>query len=165
MLKVSGSSSTASAHNRMSWSWKDRTSTPEALFGNGTEGARYAFCVYGTSVETEHLTATALVVPAGGTCRERPCWKTSKGKVAYNDGDGATAGIRKLSAKTSRNSTTVAIQARGVNLPMPGLPLSMQPEVIVQLRNNVGGCWEARYEEATRNDGSQYVAKTKGVVP
>ena len=52
----------------------------------------------------------------------------------------------------------ILVKGKGVNLPLPTLPLT-QP-VTVQLRSRDGGCWEAVYgAPATKNDATQFKDK------
>ena len=41
--------------------------------------------------------------------------------------------------------TKILLQGKGANLPMPVLPFIQNPNVVMQLKNSDGTCWETRY--------------------
>ena len=53
--------------------------------------------------------------------------------------------------------TKILVKGKGVDLPMPTLPLT--PMVTVQLKSESGVCWEAHYSTTQKNIPVQYRAK------
>ena len=51
------------------------------------------------------------------------------------------------------------IQVKGTNVALPTLPLSQDPEVVVQISNDGGECWESRFATAKKNDAKKFTAK------
>jgi hypothetical protein len=48
------------------------------------------------------------------------------------------------------------VKGKGVNVPLPPLPLAQDPTVTVQLRNGSGACWMAHYSSAVVNDATRF---------
>ena len=42
---------------------------------------------------------------------------------------------------------------------LPPLPLTQQPEVVLELSNSLGQCWQSRFATARKNDESKFEAK------
>jgi hypothetical protein len=104
----------------------------------------------------------SAVIPPGGSCGGNPCWKkighnTLKG-FKYRDRDGTNDGILKISLKIKRgNRAKVAVIGKGVNLPVPSLPLSQDPRIRVRLSNSIGNVFEVPYfPPALRNDSKTF---------
>ena len=85
-------------------------------------------------------------IPAG------PPWVAKAGSgpnFLYLDPTGSTEGIEKIRLRTNGkgNKTVLRLDARGLNMTLPG-PFSgeqyfaQDPEVIVQIENSEGGCWQ-----------------------
>jgi hypothetical protein len=136
--------------DKLSWRWiKGLTTFQE--FGDPANGSTdYRICVYDTVAGVPSLTTGALA-PAGGICAKgQPCWKaigrtTPKGFV-YNDKGVTPDGYLKIALRArTTGKGKITVRVAGLELPMPALPLNQDPEVIVQLSNSEGGCWEAVY--------------------
>ncbi len=142
------------------WKWTRGASTASPEFGNPAGGQTgYVLCVYDTSAGTPSL-AFRATAPAGGSCRGKPCWKTSaSGTVSYTDKDGTPEGLVKLTLKPSAfDQTKITARAKGGNAVLPALPLSQTPALTVQLRQSgAGPCWESVFASpATLNDGTLF---------
>ncbi len=108
---------------------------------NGPSGA--VLCVFDMTSATAR-TLTDAVVPAGGTCRGKPCWKAIRDGYQYRDPDATHDGVSAITLRASEAKGS-AIQAKGGG-PNLALPTSFTnvTHVLVQLTN--GPCLEARYD-------------------
>lgn len=127
------------AKDRLDWKWSHGSATSLPELGDPVTTDAYALCLY----EDTTLRAT-LQVPAGGTCRGKPCWRASSAKFQYSDRDGAADGITKLTLRAgSDGRASIQAKGRGLALPMPAIGM-FTGAVSVQLRNRTTGlCWDA----------------------
>ncbi len=153
----------------MNFRWQKGAATTVGDFGDPVNGSTsYDLCVYDESGDVPSLVMSATI-PAGGSCRGRPCWKTSgTGAVngyRYNDRDASNAGIRRIVLRPGvQDKARVQVKGKGANLALPGLPLTQDSHVTIQLRNDVGRCWGTAYDApAAINDGDRF--KDKHSVP
>ena len=99
------------------------------------------------------------IAPAGGTCRGRPCRKTtSTTGFKYADRDLTPDGLPGVTLRSgSLGRARITLKGKGDRLAMPTLPLSQDPRVTVQLVATTGACWETSHAApARRNDGVQF---------
>jgi hypothetical protein len=134
-------------------------------FGDPFTETDYALCVYDASSGAQPV--RALVAEADGTCGSGPCWRHLSGPgqpIEYFDrptesGGGTNPdGVRRIGLRPgAAGNAQVRVEARGLNLALPGLPLA-QP-VVVQLQASNGECWEATYSAAQVNTSTGFVAR------
>ena len=141
------------ARNKLAWNWTGGPTTAED-FGDPTSATSYALCVYdGSGVRL------SLVIPAGGTCGTRPCWKSTASGFRFGDA-AAAGGVHSATlVATAAGTGRIAVRGKGGSLPVPALPLTMP--VRVQLRRSgASTCWQADYTGAPlRNDPQQFRAR------
>jgi hypothetical protein len=51
------------------------------------------------------------------------------------------------------------VSVKGKEVALPTLPLTLQPEVVLQLSNSEGQCWQSSFSVAKENDESRFTAK------
>lgn len=156
-------------HAKLLWKWLKGESTTAADFGDpANSDTIYTLCVYGQVGGAARLALQAVVPPAG-TCNGQPCWRATSTGFKYGDPDAAADGVTKVILKSgSAGKAKIIVKGGGSALDTPPLPLSQDPQVIVQLkRTSVGSeCWESRFSApATKNDGSQFKDTGDGPVP
>ncbi len=140
------------------WQWrKGETTRPE--LGDPIGGTTsYALCVYDQSAGVSHL-RMRLRLPAGGTCRGKPCWKAQGATgLGYKDSEATPDGITGATFKSGPvGKASMQIKARGGALTLPALPLTQQAAVTVQLQNDAGACWTTTLPApAVRNDDQSF---------
>jgi hypothetical protein len=154
-LKISGDG----VGNRLTWKWTRGDSTLAAELGNPATGTTdYELCVYEEIGGTPLLVMSALA-PAGGVCAgSKECWSASAKGYRYRDRNLSPDGLLKLVVKAGAFGQSRAIViGRGPALRVPGMPLSQDPNVVVQLLNSDGACWGASYgTPAGRNTFDQF---------
>jgi hypothetical protein len=148
--------------NRLTWKWTRGDAVNSSELGNPLSGTTdYELCVY-EEFGGSPLLIMSAAAPAGGICGGgRSCWSTASRGFRYRDTNLAPDGLLKLVLKAGGNgqSRVIAI-GRGLDLRVPGMPLSQDPKVTVQLVNGDGTCWEARYgSPAGRNTDAQFKDK------
>ncbi len=152
------------SRDQLVWRWTrgDAVGLPE--LGNPVAGTTgYALCLYETTGGVSSLARPPIMIPGGGLCRGKPCWKAlgSTG-VKLTDRDRTPDGVESLLLRTGvAGKSSVVLTAKGANLLPPSLPLGQDPQVTVQLRNDAGACFGTSYAApAQKNDGSQFREKT-----
>jgi hypothetical protein len=110
----------------------------------------------------------AADVPAGGTCRGRPCWRTTSGLARYLDADRTPDGVQSILLKSVASPRgRVELKAKGENLelrnpryvlvpPLIDLWDYTQGPVVVQLRSG-GECWQTTFTTPRRLTGTAFV--------
>ncbi len=132
-------------------------------FGHPVAGiTNYVLCVYEDGL-TPSL-AMSAELPAGGTCGNRPCWKSlgSKGKgYSYKDRAATSDGLSKVLLRTGEEGRSkIIIKGGGPSLPVPALLFASYEGLVVQLVNGDGRCWESSYSApAKKNDGGKFLDK------
>jgi hypothetical protein len=103
------------------------------------------------------------LAPAAGLCRGRNCWKKRGDTFTYSDRDRSPNGLHRVQLRPgSGGETNITVQGKGENLALPGLPLSVSPEIIVQVLNSEpdGPCWAIRFGT---NDVVQSIGATSSL--
>lgn len=125
--------------DRLQWKWSKGTATTRAELGDPLATDEYALCLY------EGLTLRAtMLVPPGGSCNRKPCWRSTSKGYDYKNGDALPDGITQLSLRAgAEGKASILAKGRGTPLPMPALG-SLTGAIRVQLRNRTSGlCWDA----------------------
>jgi len=151
-----------STRDSLNFRWQRGAATTVGEFGDPVAGGTsYDLCIYDESADVPSLVMSAAI-PAGGTCRGKPCWKAAgSGAVngyRYNDPDSSNDGIRRIVLRPGPlGKARAQVKGKGNDLTLPGLPLSQDSQVTVQLRNSVGGCWGTSYDApASKNEADQF---------
>jgi hypothetical protein len=145
----------------LGWKWDRGEATLKADFGDPTAGTAYAVCLYDQVAEASVLRSQAHIVGAG-MCGTRPCWQETGQGFRYSDGAGASDGIVFIALKQGLDGRAqIAVKGYGDALDMPVLPLDQDPTVIMQLKNDLGTCWEASFAApASRNTQIEFRDKS-----
>jgi len=158
--------------------WKlTRTNADFNDFGDPIQSTSYALCMYDSRASDPNDPPDlirSMVVPAGGLCnkpgkRDAACWKSIVNrKYLYRDqrNPPPNDGIRKmiLTSSSKPDRATIVIQAKGVNLQPPPLPL--EGNIVFQLLNSrtelSDVCWEASYAPPFfKADGATFIDKSE----
>jgi hypothetical protein len=146
----------SSTRDQLKWKWTKGAATDPSELGDPVGGdTTYTLCVYDYDAGTPTV-VSSLVVPPGGTCGGKPCWKVSAGGFTYNDKTLSHDGVQQLRLRAATaGKTQVALQGKGTGLGFaPGwLPLAQSPRVTVQLTTDAGACWGADYTAPARTNG------------
>jgi hypothetical protein len=137
------------------WKWSKGAATAASEFGDPITETTYSLCIYDG---TQSLISRA-VVPPGGLCAQKPCWKQQSKGFVYKDRSLAAGGIKKVILRAGLDAAArIRVDGRGSNLDMPpmstnGTPtIAIFPPATVILKNSDGICWMARYNApALRN--------------
>ncbi|HEY2388377.1 MAG TPA: glycosyl hydrolase family 8 [Candidatus Binatia bacterium] len=145
------------AKDQLLWKWSKGAATSAADLGDPLAATSYDLCVYDGNAT---LVAAALV-PAGGTCSGRPCWKATSSGFSYTRKDLLPNGILKLDLRTGEaGRARITLKGKGDPLPMPMLPVTALP-LTVELRAGTGTCWSATYGAGVqRNDAALFKARS-----
>ena len=142
------------------WSWQKGAATTLGDLGDPVGGDDYTLCVYDESGAP--TLATGAVIPGGGTCKGKPCWKAlGTSGFAYKDSKRLRFGIAAIKLKAGPDGKAqLQIKGQGATLPVPALPAPLP--LRVQLTAENGTCWESVFATTgtTRNDGARYQGKS-----
>lgn len=135
---------TPDGRDALKWQWRAGSAITPAALGDPLTTNAVAACLYDTSTATPTLLFRA-VVPAGGICGTKACWKPSGGGFQYKSKAGAE-GIVGLSLRPGVDGKSrVDVKGAGAGLaghpfglPAPPLPVPMRMQVQVQ----GAGCFE-----------------------
>jgi len=146
---------------KLVWKWLKGDATALEDFGDPTTSTTYTLCIYDETNDVPSLSLTAAV-PPGGICDGDPCWSTIGAGFKYKDSAAVNGGIKNLLLKFGEaGKAKIIAKGIGAQLALPGLPLAQDTTVVVQLKNQLGTCWEARYSApASANDSGGF--KDKG---
>jgi cysteine-rich repeat protein len=140
----------------LQWKRAKAVDTPPSDFGDPLGPTQYGLCLYDESSPTPSLLAE--LAARQGTCGAKSCWKNlGLSGWKYHDKELTPDGLASMLLKGSLGGpSTIAMKARGTNLPGPTLPLPLPARVQLQATN--GACWEATYSAigVKRNDASQF---------
>ncbi len=152
--------------DRLVFKWIKGEATGLADLGNPSAATTYTMCIYDQTANVSSLVQES-VVPPGGTCNNRPCWKSTSKGYKYSDRLLSNDGIKIINLKSgAAGKAKIILKGQGPGLALPTLPLAQDQVVIAQLKNdlNAGECWEARFSgPATRSDTTLF--KDKGDAP
>ena len=111
---------------------------------SGLADADYQLCLYETSNGSATLVSQAEA-PAGSQ------WTAKRNGFRFR-GIGVPGDLDQLKIGTKKRIT---LSAKGREI--PSLPLAQASEVVVQLQNDLGRCWESRYPSpAKKNDDRRF---------
>ena len=154
------------AKDQLLFKWLDGEATGMADLGNPALATTYTFCLYDQVGGLSSLIVEAIVPPAG-TCKGRPCWKSTGKGFKYADRDRARNGMRVINLKAGGdNKAAILVKAQGPGIGLPSLPLQQNQAVIAQVKNDrlAGQGWESRFTgPANKNDSVRF--KDKGDAP
>ena len=140
------------ARDQLEWKWAKGGATARADFGDPAAGTTaYTFCVYDRDAGNPGV-VTSLVLPAGGDCGAKPCWKATGSGFVYADKTLAH-GVKQLKLRAGEaGKAQIGLQAKGVGIAAVGdaLPFAQSPAVTVQLTNDVGQCWSTDFSAPAR---------------
>jgi hypothetical protein len=105
----------------------------------------------------------SATVPPGGMCGPKPCWKVSGSGALYKNTTLSTNGLSEIKLKGDPipGKALLQVKGKGPNLPVPTMPFSQDPSVIMQLVSDAGVCWETTFApSATKNLPTQFDDKT-----
>jgi hypothetical protein len=127
------------------WKWLAGAATTVAELGDPIGTTEYGFCVYDTLASPPDRVMSAVLAPNG-------TWETvSTSGFQYKDKSAATSGFFKVQLKSgSDGDARIIVKMRGAAIPLPApatasLFFQQDPDLVVQLVNSDGNCWEASY--------------------
>lgn len=147
---------TPDAGDRLTWKWASGAATSLSALGDPPTRTTYTLCLYDASASQQPILQIPLA--PGGSCASGRCWKASGTTgFTYSDKLLTADGIAKIALKSgAAGKAKITVVGKGTNLSVPPLPLV--PTVTVQLQNDLGECWQARYSLPTKNDAGSFVA-------
>lgn len=122
--------------DRLQWQWRKGKQAGPAPPGD-LGGTDYHLCLYDDSSSAATL-AFETSAPVG------PEWSENSKRLRFK-GNGTPGTFDRLQIGTKAR-TKLTAKAREI----PSLPLSQDPSVVVQLRNDLGRCWESRFVAPAR---------------
>ena len=157
--RLSGELEIVAKPNRRSieWSWVQGEATSRDELGNPLADDRYSFCVYDESAAAPRIAfaATTRTDP----CGKKSCWKPT-GKTGFQYSAPTSDLLRKVVLKSgAQGKAKVLVTAKGDQLVLPTLPMTLPLRAQVQAEN--GQCWESEFDArgVSKNDAKHFRAK------
>jgi hypothetical protein len=161
--------------DKLKWRWsKSASDTPITLLdvGDPLGSTTYDLCVYDTvcpepcpdpELGAIRSLRARVTVPASMLWRDL----SNKGRFIYRD-PAASSGVSLMKMKMG-TEPGVGVKAKNTNLVLSAVDemqfFYQQPNVIVQLVNDAGGCWNSTFDTTVRNTARSFRTKlTKTVV-
>jgi len=136
----------------LDWKWTKGAATTPGEFGHPDTGDGYELCVFDVSSATAAFVFGARA-PAGAA------WRPKATGFGYTSLTLAPDGLQAVTLKAgAAGKATVKVRGKGALLPLPGSASPLPLPLLVRLQGDHGGCWEARFESATVNDGARFKA-------
>jgi hypothetical protein len=146
-----GKLSLAAAKGTLSFSWKKGAATTASELGDPTRDTEYRVCLFDETEGTASLVLDAALAPGTG-------WKATKKGFAYKAPKGSPppAGFKSLKLKSgAAGKASVALKGKAMTLPT--LPLSQGDEVVAQVFQSQGTCFQSRFAApAGKNDTKKF---------
>lgn len=137
--------------DKLQWKWQHGEATSD--FGDPTNATDYAVCVY-----DENGNVPALVLQ-----HELPAsskWEVTNYGYRFSDSTLAEDGMRMVQLRRGEDGrAAIRASGKGSALAMTSLPLHQDSEVIAQLVNSAGACWESKFSSFLKNDSESFKAK------
>ncbi len=134
--------------------------------GDPLTSTTYTVCVWDSIADTPQLVYQAII-PPGGTCGNKDCWKTAKNGFNYKDTALSVSGMKILTLRSGPEGKVKLIaKGQGPALNLPSLPLAQDQTVVAQIKSDLDGgkCWEGRFSgPAKKNEAELF--KDKGDAP
>lgn len=150
--------------DKLKWTWPKGAAIDLADFGDPAGGTdSFVFCAWDESAGgSTHTVVAKSVIPPGGTCGGKDCWKATKTGFKYKDSDVTADGVKVLLLKAVPipGKSKIVLVGKGAGLTTPVIPLDQDTTVTVQLLNHeTGGCWGAEYSTNIKNENDLFKAK------
>jgi hypothetical protein len=145
--------------DQMKWKWAKGGAVALGDFGDPVNGTTsYTLCLWDRNAGALDL-VRSIVLPAGGTCAGKPCWRGHAKGFLFSDKTLAT-GVKQLKLRAgAAGKGQVQLQAKGVGIETVGaaLPFAQSPAVTIQLTNDLGQCWSSDFSAPARvNTGDKF---------
>jgi hypothetical protein len=144
--------------DRLQWKWASGAATAKSDFGDPLSTDDYILCLYdGSGVRA------TVMVPSGGICDGKPCWKDQKKGFSYKRKTPTAGGITQVQLVAGVDGKAkIAVKGKGTAL--PDVPLaSLASPVTLQIRSsNAGICFGSTFSfpPAVKSTAEQF--KDKG---
>jgi len=146
-------------NGRAKWKSAGGTATMASELGDPTTTTSYTLCLYDHAAGVPELERSSTVA-GGAVSFGRPGWKATSRGFTYKDKYGQHDGILSVQLVANPTPGKSKVSFSGTVTPSVTLPFAKAPNVVVQLRNSVGGCWGASFGTAARNDAAKFSAKS-----
>lgn len=143
---------TPDTKDKLTWKWKKGEATTLADLGHPVASDDYALCVFDVSTATPGLLMSASA-PAGTD------WTPKATGFRYRSRTLIPYGLKTVAlAANVAGKAKMTVAGKGDLLPLPVSATPLRLPLLVQLQNDIGGCWEARFGTARSNDGVRFKA-------
>ncbi|MDX2168908.1 MAG: hypothetical protein SF182_17685, partial [Deltaproteobacteria bacterium] len=131
------------------WKWL-LGDTPLSAFGAPTSATSYGLCVYDDAFGSYRAVMNAEISPVAG-------WTPFPRGFTYLDKTRSRQGVQKLHLLQGAGTKSKVLfvgHGAALNLPLPGtaLPLWQTSQVVVQLSNSDGECWQSTFAAPARRN-------------
>jgi hypothetical protein len=146
--------------DRIDWTLKYAQETTDGDLFDAMADNDYVTCLYERSGGAAGLIGE-WDAAGGTTCRGKPCWKHSSGKLLYRDNTHEHGSIRRMKMRANTDGKASArIWISGPAVSPPLLPLHVPAPVRMQVTNlATGACWDGTHSQADENDEVRFESR------
>lgn len=142
--------------NTFAWRWQAQSGSDVSQYGNPDASTNdFVLCLYDQSASPQPR--LSAMVPAGGACGFKLCWKALGSGFRYADTERQPDGLGKFSVKAVNGIGRIRTKGKGAALPVPSLPLPTPVRVQLQAANGV--CWDTTFSDPTLNLPTKFKAR------
>jgi len=144
---------TPDTKDKLAWTWKKGAITTASDIGDPTTATAYTLCLYDNVGGVPQRRLMQTIPPSSR-------WKAFSRGYRYRDKTLSAGGLESITlTQGAAGKSSVSVRGRGAPLNLPGLPLSKQPNVTIQLMSP-NACWTSTFSLPVENSLARFKAKS-----
>lgn len=144
---------TPDTKDKLAWTWKKGAITTASDIGDPTTTTAYTLCLYDNVGGVPQRRLMQTIPPSSR-------WKAFSRGYRYRDTTLSAGGLQSIVlTQGAAGKASVQVRGKGQPLDLPGLPLSKQPNVTIQLLN-ANACWSSTFSLPVENSLARFKAKS-----
>jgi uncharacterized delta-60 repeat protein len=146
----------------LQWKYRYGAATTVAELGDPTATTDFDACLFHHPYASPWTLEWSAAIPAGGSCKGKPCWKPKGSGFMYRDPTHGPDGIERLALRAGvAGKAAIDLKAKGTTLAAPNPPPSSSlTPLVLQLQRRDGGCWQSTLQDS-RTSGNANIQKRK----
>lgn len=139
--------------DKLAWTWKKGAITTASDIGDPTTATAYTLCLYDNVGGVPQRRLMQTIPPSSR-------WKAFSRGYRYRDKTLSTGGLESITlTQGAAGKSSISVRGKGAPLSLPGLPLSKQPNVTIQLMSP-NACWTSTFSLPVENSLARFKAKS-----
>lgn len=139
--------------DKLAWTWKKGAITTASDIGDPTTATAYTLCLYDNVGGVPQRRLMQTIPPSSR-------WKAFSRGYRYRDKTLSAGGLESITlTQGAAGKSSISVRGKGAPLSLPGLPLSKQPNVTIQLMSP-NACWTSTFSLPVENSLARFKAKS-----